>query len=253
MQIIKSILDWRKLRQQLASDVQVGFVPTMGNLHQGHLSLLTRSLNENAQTVLSIYINPTQFNQVSDFENYPKTLEQDLAMAEAAGVNYVFMPSYNEIYPDNYTYKVIETDRSQPLEGEYRPGHFEGMLTIVLKLLLLVKPNKAYFGEKDYQQLQLVRGMVDAFFLDTEIIACPIIREASGLPLSSRNNRLSAIQREKADCFAEIFQSTLSCTAMTTKLAELGFAVDYIVDYQGRRFAAVRIGDVRLIDNRELI
>lgn len=253
MRIIKSIIDWRKLRQQLTSNIQLGFVPTMGNLHRGHLSLLKRAIRENAQTVLSIYVNPTQFNQASDFENYPKTLEQDLAMAEAAGVNYVFMPSYNEIYPDNYTYKVIETDRSQPLEGEYRPGHFEGMLTIVLKLLLLVKPHKAYFGEKDYQQLQLVRGMVNAFFLDTEIIACPIIREASGLPLSSRNNRLSATQREQADCFAEIFQSTLSCTAMTTKLTELGFAVDYIADYQGRRFAAVRIGEVRLIDNRELI
>ena len=150
------------------SRLQIGFVPTMGNLHQGHLSLLERCCTENDISVLSIFINPTQFNNKNDYTNYPQTLEQDLALAEKAKVDYILMPTYSELYPDDFAYQVSETKISQELEGKFRPGHFTGMLTVVLKLLLLVKAHRAYFGEKDYQQLQLIRGMAKSFFLETE-------------------------------------------------------------------------------------
>lgn len=249
MQIIESIAEWRHIRKQLGSEISLGFVPTMGNLHQGHASLLQRSVQENQQTVLSIFVNPTQFNDQQDFTHYPKTLDQDLAIAKAAHVDYILLPNAAEIYPDHYTYKITEQQLSLPLEGTHRPGHFDGVLTVVMKLLCLVKAQRAYFGDKDQQQLQLVKGLTQAFFLDTDIIACATIRETSGLPLSSRNNRLSLEQKKQADNFAQIFHSGLDCDAIKQQLISNGYHIDYLEDYQGRRYVAVRIGDVRLIDN----
>lgn len=246
--IVTSVSEWRSLRQSL-SNRQIGFVPTMGNLHAGHISLCERSLAENELTVVSIFVNPTQFNQAQDFDLYPRTLDADLAMLKDIGVDYVFIPDAEAMYADNYQIKVMETELSRELEGEFRPGHFEGMLTVVMKLLNLVRPDKAYFGEKDYQQLLLVKKMVDALFMPVQIVPCPTLRAEDKLALSSRNNRLSAEERQLAATLPQLLHS-LSCTAeIKNKLTELGFKVEYITDRWGRRLAAAWLGNVRLIDN----
>lgn len=248
--LIESVAEWQALRATLQGEV--GFVPTMGNLHIGHLSLLQRSRQENDISLLSIYVNPAQFNNANDYVHYPRTLDKDLDLAKQAQVDYALAPSYADMYPDDYTYQVSEVDMSQTLEGVYRPGHFTGMLTIVLKLLLLARARRAYFGEKDYQQLQLVRGLVRAFFLGTDIVACSTVRNETGLPLSSRNNRLTPEQYQLAQYFPAVLHSSLSCEDIKNKLLAHGFEVEYVEEQGGRRFAAVKIGDVRLIDNIEL-
>lgn len=148
----------------VVKDVSVGFVPTMGALHFGHETLLRRAKSENDIVVLSIYVNPTQFNDKKDFEKYPVTWEQDLAVAQRAGVDAIFFPEYTEMYPDQYKYKITENDFSRQLCGAHRQGHFDGVLSVVMKLFQIVNPYRAYFGEKDYQQLRLIQGMVQAFF-----------------------------------------------------------------------------------------
>ncbi|MCB0369283.1 MAG: pantoate--beta-alanine ligase, partial [Bdellovibrionales bacterium] len=198
---------------------------------------------------LSIYVNPTQFNNESDFNNYPITLEEDLQKAHALGIDVVLLPSYSEIYPDKFRYKVSESDFSFSLCGANRPGHFDGVLTVVLKLLNIVKPLRAYFGEKDFQQLALIKGMVKAFFIPTEVIACPTVRQTDGLALSSRNKRLSEAQLKKSTLINKDLRSAGSSIEAQRKLEEQGFKVDYVVDYQDRRYAAVYVGEVRLIDN----
>ena len=250
--VIKSIQEWRDIRKQMISRQTIGFVPTMGNLHAGHESLLQRAKQETEITVLSIFVNPTQFNNADDLKNYPRTLDDDIAMAEHLKINYVIAPAIADLYPDNYSYQIHETLLSQSLEGKCRPGHFTGMLTIVLKLLLFVKPDRAYFGEKDFQQLQLVRGLAKAFFLDTEIVACATIRNENGLPLSSRNGRLTKDQFQLAERFIQITHSNKKCEDIIKELTAEGIVIDYIEDVGDRRFAAVRIGDVRLIDNISL-
>lgn len=249
--LIETIEEWKRVRDSLREKT-VGFVPTMGNLHAGHMSLVSRSLSENDCTVLSSYVNPTQFNNNDDFEKYPRTNLEDIALCEQASVDYFLTPSYEEMYTDNYQYQVVEKKLSAIMEGEYRPEHFDGVLTIVLKLLLLVKPNRIYFGKKDYQQLQLVQGMVDAFFIDTDVVACETVRSDNGLALSSRNRRLSKDQMAIAHYIHEYLSSKTSCDDISEALQLKGFEVEYIKEYQGRRFAAVRLGDVRLIDNVEI-
>lgn len=249
MQCIDSISGWLRERASFCVDKTVGFVPTMGNLHDGHASLITQSLAQNDITVVSILVNPTQFNQASDFENYPKTLQEDWRLLTELGVNYCFCPTPESIYPDNYRFQVQEKRDAEILEGAFRPGHFTGMLTVVLKLLNLVRADKAYFGEKDYQQLSLVRGMTEAFFIPTEIIACPTQRDLHGLALSSRNNRLSSEGLKRAREFARILHVAPSSTAATESLREAGIETEYVSDWQHRRFAAVYVEGVRLIDN----
>jgi pantoate--beta-alanine ligase len=249
MIIFKSIGEWRKFRKSLAKDDTLGFVPTMGNLHVGHESLLLQSIAENDKTVLSIFVNPTQFNNKNDIENYPRSFEQDVQWAQRAGVNFILAPSEQEIYPDHYRYKINESLHTQILEGKYRPGHFEGVLTIVMKLLMLVQPERAYFGEKDYQQLQLIRELVEAFFIDTEIVSCPTIRNENGLPHSSRNNRFSEEQFQQVQQFPQIFHLKRDCKDISLALSAAGFDVEYVEDFENRRFAAVRFAGVRLIDN----
>lgn len=250
MQILHNIDEWRGIRHSLPTNLSFGFVPTMGNLHPGHASLFTTSKKENDCTVASIFINPTQFNRRDDFTNYPRTLEADLELLRNIGVDYCLLPTEPALYPDNYHYQLHENNYSTLMEGRLRPGHFTGVLTIVMKLLNLVKPHRAYFGEKDYQQLQLIRSMVTAFFIDTEIRSCPTIRETSGLAYSSRNNRLNNEQRQLAEQFARIFhQPDLSNDQLIAKLNHLDVEVEYIEEHDSRRFIAVKIGDIRLIDN----
>ena len=232
MKIFNSIHDWRATRKTIPADLSVGFAPTMGNLHLGHQSLYDASKRENDLTVASIFINPTQFNQSSDFTHY------------------CLLPNETEIYADHYHYQVQENEYSLLMEGKHRPGHFTGVLTVVLKLLNLVKAHRAYFGEKDYQQLHLIRQMTHALFIDTEIISCSTVREPSGLAFSSRNSRLTKNQRELADQFAGVFHQRSSPSQdITTQLRAMGVDVEYLEELEGRRFIAVKIGDIRLIDN----
>ena len=247
MQVLKTVQEWRSARPA----VGLGFVPTMGALHQGHLSLVTRSRTENERTLVSLFVNRTQFNDSRDYEGYPRPMEDDLAMLEAAGVDYVFTPTYETLYPDDYRYHLYETELSGELCGAHRPGHFEGMLTVVMKLLQIAQADRAYFGEKDYQQYQLVRGMAEAFFLTTQIVPCSIVREADGLAMSSRNRRLTTEERELAPQLSRVLKQAETVSEAIVELERLGFSVDYVEERWGRRFGAAHLGAVRLIDNVE--
>ena len=250
MQIFNHLDEWRAIRRSLPMTKTIGFVPTMGNLHAGHASLFTLSKQENDYSVASLFINPTQFNRPDDFQHYPRTLDADLALLEKARSHYYYLQQ--AMYEDSYRYQVRETELCLLMEGKHRPGHFNGVLTIVMKLLNLVKPQQAYFGEKDYQQYLLIRDMVNAFFMDVMIKACPTIRETSGLAYSSRNNRLNQIERQEAEKFARIFHQQKPRQSLLAELARNDIRVEYLEDYQNRRFAAVLIGDIRLIDNYSL-
>jgi pantoate--beta-alanine ligase len=249
MQVIKDIPDWLSLRRSLPSGKTLGFVPTMGALHQGHVSLMQRSRAENDATLVSLFVNPTQFNDPRDLKDYPRTFEADAAKASAAGVDYLLTPEYAALYPDGYRYRVQENDLSRGLCGASRPGHFDGVLTVVLKLLQLAGADRAYFGEKDYQQYLLIKGMAEAFFLKTRIIPCPTVREPDGLAMSSRNLLLSPAQRALAPRFHQALAAEASIPQVKEALAGAGFEVDYVEERQGRRFGAVKLGKVRLIDN----
>lgn len=179
----------------------IGFVPTMGALHRGHIELVSRSVNENDCCVVSVFVNPTQFNNASDLEKYPRDINRDAELLNKAGCNIVFAPEANEIYNSEELNNNFEFDfggLDKVMEGKFRPGHFNGVVQIVSKLFNLVQPNKAYFGEKDFQQLAIIHRMVEILDFDVEIVDCPIVREESGLAMSSRNERLSAEQRKKA-------------------------------------------------------
>lgn len=248
MNIVSKISDWHTLRNTFAGK-SIGFVPTMGHLHAGHMSLCQRSQAENDVTVVSIFVNPTQFNQTSDFDLYPRTLDEDAALLREQGINVLFVPDTKEMYTDQYQVQITETELSRELEGEYRPGHFNGMLTVVAKLLNLVQPTRAYFGEKDYQQYLLVKKMVEALFMRVEIVPCPTIRLADGLAMSSRNSRLTEAQRRQAAHFPALLQSGEPLDAIRAALTAKGFKVDYIAEKWNRRLGAVWVDDVRLIDN----
>lgn len=236
--------DWR--RRTLGT---VGFVPTMGALHRGHEELLKRARAADQNVVLSIFVNPTQFNDPKDFEKYPMTWDQDLEMAKRNGVDAVFAPMKDALYPDGYRYRLSENEFSRELDGAHRPGHFDGVLSIVMKLFQLVKPDRAYFGEKDYQQLQLIKGMVEAFFLDVAIVPIPTVREEDGLAMSSRNVRLSKAERALAPEIHKAIRAAKSAAEARSSLEAKGFRVDYVEDREGRRFVAAFLGETRLIDN----
>jgi pantoate--beta-alanine ligase len=248
--LIHTVVEWREL---LASHRKagrtIGFVPTMGALHDGHASLFRRARAENDVVLASLFVNPTQFDETHDFEKYPRTLEADSAVMDAAGVDVVFVPSVSQMYPNGVRYAVTENEFSRQLCGAHRPGHFSGMLTVVLKLLQIAHADAAYFGEKDYQQLLLVRGMCEAFFISTKIVACATVRERDGLAMSSRNARLSPAERAMAPKFYRALVSAPTSAAAHEELTAAGFTVDYVEDRDGRRFGAVRLGQTRLIDN----
>ena len=229
--------------------MSIGFVPTMGALHEGHMELIRRARAETDCVIVSVFLNPTQFNNPEDFAGYPRTLEEDRILASEAGADIILPPIKEALYPDDYRYRLIETEFSRQLEGEHRPGHFDGVLTVVMKLLNIVQPDRAYFGEKDYQQLKLIEGMVTAFFMDIQVIAVPTIREDDGLAMSSRNVLLTEAGRTRAPAFYRSLVKAPSPEAAREELLAEGFDVEYVEDLGGRRLGAVVIDNIRLIDN----
>lgn len=248
MQVWSTVADWQERRRSLTGQ-SIGLVPTMGALHRGHAALVERCRAENQMVVVSIFINPSQFNDANDLERYPRPLDQDLAMLRRLNVDEVLLPSASELYPHGYRFRVEENSVTSLMEGAHRPGFLQGVMTVVLKLLNLIRPHRAYFGEKDYQQLKIVTDMVADFFIPTEIVPCPTVREQSGLAESSRNRLLSPAARHNAACLFEALTSAPSAGAAKAILESQGLSVDYVEEHWGRRFAAASLAGVRLIDN----
>lgn len=257
----------------------IGFVPTMGYLHEGHLSLVRCSKRDNDITVVSIFVNPTQFGKNEDYDRYPRDLQRDLNLLQREGVDIVLAPSVEDMYPKGYSTYVEETELSKLWEGTFRPGHFRGVCTVVTKLFNIVKPDKAYFGEKDYQQLKIIQKMVKDLNMDIEVIGCPIVRDSEGLAMSSRNVYLSPEERKQVTAIYKSFK-------LAQKLVEEGLKeprkleeeikkflasfplikkIDYVAvvnpntlepaeEIKGgeRILVAVRMPSARLIDNWEL-
>lgn len=215
MRIVEKIADLKTIiKAQKREEKTIGFVPTMGYLHDGHLSLVETSLRHNDFTVISIFVNPTQFGPNEDFDRYPRDMEGDLKKAESAGVDVVFIPAKEEIYPDGYMTYVDVEKMTDTLCGESRPGHFRGVTTIVNKLFNIVEPDRAYFGQKDAQQALVIKKMVQDLNLNIEIVTCPIVREEDGLAMSSRNAYLSAEERKSATI---LYKSLLEAKEMIEK------------------------------------
>lgn len=273
---IKSLQAYLAPKWQKAS---IGFVPTMGALHQGHLSLIDSSTSENYLTVVSIFVNPTQFNNIQDLEKYPRKIKEDLKKLENTSCDAVFIPSAKEMYNDNLSSESFDFDGLDlPMEGAFRKGHFDGVGTIVKRFFEIIKPTRAYFGEKDFQQLQIIRKMVKKLHLSVSIVPCEIYREKDGLAMSSRNALLSYNYRESAPFIYETLKEIKS------QFSEIGvskskeivknkfeahplFELEYFEianestllpiksidsDTSHRAFIAVFAGDVRLIDNIQL-
>lgn len=199
MRVIETINDLKAIiKSQKTSNKSIGFVPTMGYLHEGHLSLAKQSISDNDFTIMSIFVNPTQFGPNEDFDKYPRDTERDLSLAENVGVDVVFMPSVEELYPQGYKTYVEVNDITEVLCGASRKGHFRGVTTIVSKLFNIVTPDKAYFGQKDAQQAIVIKKMVSDLNIQVEVVTCQIIRESDGLAMSSRNVYLSPEERSAA-------------------------------------------------------
>ena len=254
----------------------IGFLPTMGALHDGHLSLVKASKQQNDYTVVSIFVNPTQFNNPEDLEKYPRTEEQDIELLTAAGADFVYLPSVNNLYEEGevakkYNFGGIET----VMEGEFRPGHFDGVATVVSKLLRAVNPDHAYFGEKDFQQIRIVQEMVKQEQINVEIVPVPIKRAENGLALSSRNVRLTPENLEAAPFIYQVLQEAVALknegkkpaevkAFVENKFAESTFELEYfeitdeehllpidefVEGQKSRGFVVAYAGDIRLIDN----
>ena len=211
MQVIKSIAELQAcLANERSNGNSIGLVPTMGALHEGHASLVRRSVSENDVTVVSVFLNPTQFNDPKDLERYPRTLDSDCELLEACGAQVVFAPSVGEMYPepDTRTFSYPPTD--SVMEGERRPGHFNGVCQIVSKLFAITLPDRSYFGEKDYQQIAVIRRMVADLGFKVEVIACPVIREEDGLAMSSRNTLLSVEEKALAPNIYRVLKESKS-------------------------------------------
>ena len=272
----KTLIDYIERHKEMGK--KIGFAPTMGALHQGHLSLYETAKHENDEVISSIFVNPTQFNNVDDFKKYPKTLEKDLEMLEKAGVDAVYVPSVEDIYSGNLASKKYDFDGlDEEMEGKYRPAHFEGVGTVVEELLRQVQPHNAYFGEKDFQQLAIIKKLVKKLNLPVKIHGVPTLREEDGLAMSSRNLRLNEEQRKEAiliyktllqvnDWFRvisveeikkrvkEIFEKSeldleYFVIADEKTLKETNF---FYKDKKYRAFIVAYAGDVRLIDNMHL-
>ena len=276
MKVVHTIKDLQaELSALKVQGKKVGLVPTMGALHAGHASLVKRSVSENGVTVVSVFVNPTQFNDKNDLEKYPRTLEADCSLLEECGAALVFAPSVSEMYPEPDTRQFSYAPLDTVMEGAFRPGHFNGVCQIVSKLFDAVQPDRAYFGEKDFQQLAIIREMVRQLNYSLEIVGCPIVREEDGLALSSRNKRLSAEERENALNISQtLFKSrnfaATHTVSETQKMVEdaieaaPGLRLEYfeivdgntlqkINDWENTSYAVgcitVFCGEVRLIDN----
>ena len=278
MEIIRTIAGAKaRLRAVQVEGLRVGLVPTMGALHEGHLSLVRRAKQSAEVVVASVFVNPTQFGPSEDFDRYPRDLDGDAAMLGGAGCDVLFAPALNEIYPGGFETIVELTRTTRGLCGDTRHGHFRGVTTIVLKLLNIVRPDVAVFGEKDFQQLAVIRRMVDDLALDVEIVGGPIVREPDGLAMSSRNAYLSEQQREQAlslsaglQAAADLFEAgertaTTLVAAVNAPIIAAGLRPEYlelraVADLAAIESAegpcvllvAARVGATRLIDNRIL-
>lgn len=253
MKVIHTIKDLQaELSVLKAQGKKVGLVPTMGALHAGHASLVKRSVNENEVTVVSVFVNPTQFNDKNDLVKYPRTLDADCKLLEACGATYAFAPSVEEMYPEPDTRQFSYAPLDTVMEGAFRPGHFNGVCQIVSKLFEAVKPHRAYFGEKDFQQLAIIREMVRQMQFDLEIVGCPIVREEDGLALSSRNARLSAEERENALKISQTLFKSRTFAATHTVGKTLKFVEDAITAVPGLRLEYFEIVDgntLQKVDN----
>lgn len=276
MKIVHTIKDLQnELSKQKSAGKTVGLVPTMGALHAGHASLVERCVSQNDITVVSIFVNPTQFNDKNDLEKYPRTFEADSQLLEKCGATYVFAPSVAEMYPQPDTRQFSYPPLDTVMEGAFRPGHFNGVCQIVTKLFDAVQPHRAYFGEKDFQQLAIIREMVRQMNYPIEIVGCPIVREADGLALSSRNTRLSSAERKNALKISQtLFESRTFAAehsvAETKQFVEeaiaaaAGLELEYFQLVDGNTLQPIEnwadtgyavgcitvfCGDVRLIDN----
>lgn len=274
-QVIRSSAELReKVAGWKRSGMLVGVVPTMGALHDGHLSLVREARRQSDRVIVTIFVNPMQFNNADDLKKYPRDEGHDLALLDAEGVDVLFAPEVTEVYPEGFATKVSVSGVSEPLEGAFRPGHFDGVATVVAKLFGMTQAGRAFFGEKDWQQLQVVRRLVADLNIPVKIIGCPTIREADGLAMSSRNVRLSTAERAAAPALHRILQAAAAtlrdgASARETLLAaeaeilEAGFReVEYLdlrsveglrplerATEPARLLVAAWIGDVRLIDN----
>jgi pantoate--beta-alanine ligase len=248
MRVSKTMADWMERRQSL-NGRSIGFVPTMGALHKGHGSLVERCRRENDIVVVSIFVNPTQFNDPKDLERYPRTLEADLALLQSLGTDEVVMPAKSDLYPHGYRFRMEADYINQVMEGKCRPGFLQGVMTVVLKLLNMVRANRAYFGEKDYQQLKVITDMVEEFFIPTGIVTCATVREESGLAFSSRNMLLSAAGRDTAACLFRALTTAANAAEASALIEANGLKVEYVEEHWGRRFVAAWLEGVRLIDN----
>jgi pantoate--beta-alanine ligase len=278
MKVFERIRDTRRwLENHHLPGKMAGFVPTMGALHEGHIALVNQARSENDITGCSIFVNPIQFNNPEDLEKYPRTLDEDLQMLHGAGCDIVFTPTVQEMYPEpvstSYNFGPLE----KVMEGKYRPGHFNGVAVVVKKLFDVFTPNRAYFGEKDFQQLRIIQALVEMEEIPVEIVPCPTVREADGLAMSSRNRRLTAAERQIAPAIYRTMREVKDLAGKLSppvlkqmaekRLSENGFVVDYVeiasaVDLQpladwdkrapARIFVACFLGKVRLIDNLEI-
>jgi len=205
MRVVHTIAEARAVRRALPGTW--GFVPTMGYLHEGHLSLVRRARAENDRVAVSVFVNPTQFGPHEDYARYPRDLERDLRLLEPLGVDLVFVPSVEEMYPPGFQTWVIVEEVSRPLEGASRPGHFRGVATVVAKLFNILRPDRAYFGQKDAQQTVVIRRMVQDLNIPVEIVICPTVREPDGLAMSSRNTYLNPEERRAATVLFRALQA----------------------------------------------
>ncbi|MFN3282706.1 MAG: pantoate--beta-alanine ligase [Pseudothermotoga sp.] len=249
MQVIKTVSHMKKLADDLRKQKTIGFVPTMGYLHQGHLSLVRRSRAENDVTVVSIFVNPTQFGPNEDYKSYPRDLNRDLSMLEKEQVDFVFAPEVEEMYPKGYSTYVNEESLSRYLCGKSRPGHFRGVCTVVTKLFNIVKPHRAYFGQKDAQQFRVIRRMVRDLNMDVEVIECPIVREPDGLAMSSRNVYLSTQEREQALALNRALKLAESLHKSGEKNASR--IIEKMTDYLST-FDKLKIDYIEIVDEESL-
>lgn len=244
MELIQTIRELRaKLDALRGEGKTIGLVPTMGALHAGHASLVKRAVAENDVVVVSDFVNPTQFNDKEDLAKYPRTLDADCRLLESCGAAFVFAPSVEEIYPEPDTRTFSYAPLDTVMEGKYRPGHFNGVCQIVSKLFLIVEPTRAYFGEKDFQQLAIIREMVRRYPFDLQIVGCPIVREADGLALSSRNARLSGEQRKQALQISKALFASVDYAKSHTLAETKAFVEKTIADAEGLRLEYFEIVD----------
>ena len=267
---------WLEMKRQTGKTI--GFVPTMGALHEGHIALVRRARKENDIIGCSIFVNPIQFNNPEDLEKYPRTLEEDLQMLREVGCDLVFVPSATEMYPGPVTEKYDFGSLERVMEGAFRPGHFNGVAVVVKKLFIIFNPDRAYFGEKDFQQLRIIQALVKMENLPVSIIPCPTVREMDGLAMSSRNRRLTAEERSVApEIYRTMLEVSLRYGSLNVadarkmaleRLTRCGFMPEYVeiaavsdlqpvLDWDDkiptRIFVACFLGKVRLIDNLEII